>query len=47
MIEFIAKVVKTLFPLTVFIKCPLSEPAIACSKLTIETLKQDMKYTQS
>ena len=47
MIEFITKVVSTLFPLTVFIKCPLSEPAITCSKLAIETLKQDMKYTQS
>ena len=25
----------------------ISPPAIACSKLTMETLKQDMKYVQS
>ena len=25
----------------------LSQPAIACSKLTIETLEQDVKYVQS
>ena len=28
-------------------KCFLSQPIIICSKLTIETLEQDVKYVQS
>ena len=30
-----------------YLKCSASQPAITCSKLTVETLKQDVKYIQN
>ena len=33
--------------LTIFSKGLVAQPAITCSKLTIETLEQSVKYVQS
>ena len=38
---------KFLAPLTMIVDPKVNQPAITCSKLTIETLEQGVKYVQS